>query len=127
MAPPGAALPQVAWGIRPLRNASPAIAPTTPRWKTADPSTGTPKGSFVSNRSGCLDIAAIPLLRGSVFYRLRDDADVGDPGALHGIHHRSEGSEGHAFIGTQINDLLAGVAPGHTQPLRQIVDVHRLI
>jgi hypothetical protein len=37
---------------------------------------------------------------------LRHDADIGDSGLLHRVHDRSEGSEGDAFIGLEINNLV---------------------
>src|SRR5271155_1568380 len=59
--------------------------------------------------------------------RLGDDADIGDARLFYGVHHGSEGAEGHALVCAQIDDLMRRIVAGLSQFVRQIVNVHRLI
>src|SRR5579875_3959855 len=61
----------------------------------------------------------------SAIKRLGNDADVGDAGLLHGIHHRGKGAKWYALVGAHVDGL------PWVGALRQngceVVDVDRLV
>src|SRR6266850_4213100 len=75
-----------------------------------------------SSRSKYMLPAAAILLQG-----LCDDAHVGDACLLHGIHQRGERTEGHLFVGAQVNRLALGIAHLLPQLRRNLIDVDGVV
>uniref|UniRef100_E6QHZ2 Uncharacterized protein n=1 Tax=mine drainage metagenome TaxID=410659 RepID=E6QHZ2_9ZZZZ len=59
--------------------------------------------------------------------RLSDNADVGDACLFDGIHDGGEGSEGNAFVGAKVDDLMGRVGAGLMETLGEVVDVDGLV
>src|SRR5580704_1449826 len=59
--------------------------------------------------------------------RLGDDADVGNASLLDGIHDRSEGTEGHALVGPEIDDAFGVRFAGGFEQGGKLVDVDGLV
>src|SRR5580698_400417 len=87
-------------------------------WKPADQARARPQLLCSKNISAFCAI---------LFQRLSDDADVGDARLLDRVHNRGKGAEGDVLIGTDEDELVAGITNLLVEAGRDLVDVNGVV